>query len=100
MSKTKFSVEDAMRLLGRLVGEWEGISRTWFEPGKLADESPNRATIRPFHGGRFVFHAYESAINGDPLHGMAIYSYNLNTRLFQAAWADSFHMNANLMISE
>ena len=25
--------------LGALVGSWDGTARTWFQPGKLADES-------------------------------------------------------------
>ncbi len=32
--------------LSLLAGEWEGLTRTWFEPGKLADESPTRGVMR------------------------------------------------------
>ncbi len=41
--------------LGLLVGKWEGTSRTWFEPGELADESPIRGTIRTVLDGASSF---------------------------------------------
>ena len=34
--------------LASLVGEWEGTTKTWFEPGKLGAESPSKGTIEPF----------------------------------------------------
>ncbi|HEV3021313.1 MAG TPA: DUF1579 family protein, partial [Pirellulales bacterium] len=47
-------------LLKSLVGSWEGTCRTWFEPGKLADESPVTGKIRPILDGRFFRHEYEA----------------------------------------
>ncbi len=32
-------------LLKSLVGSWEGTCETWFQPGKLADESKNSSTM-------------------------------------------------------
>ena len=44
--------------LNLLAGDWEGTTRTWFEPGVLADESPMAGRIRPLLGGRFIRHEY------------------------------------------
>jgi len=33
--------------LFQLVGDWQGTARTWFEPGKIGDESPIAGSIRP-----------------------------------------------------
>ena len=33
------TVESAQLLFSKMAGTWKGKSQTWFEPGKLADES-------------------------------------------------------------
>ena len=104
MSDKKFeeskSTGGAHYQLLRLVGEWEGTARTWFEPGKLAEESPARGTIRSVLDGRFVVHEYESALEGKPLQGFAIYGYYIAKGKFEGAWIDSFHMGTGIMLSE
>lgn len=87
----------AHHLLARLVGSWEGTTRTWFEPDKVADESPWRGTIRPLLDGRFVVHEYAGAMGGEPLHGVATFGCNLTTGAFEMAWVDSFHMGTSIM---
>ncbi len=86
--------------LAQLAGEWEGVTRTWFEPGKLADESPWRGTMRLALGGRFVIHEYSGSLMGKPLEGMAIYGYYLLHGTFESAWIDSFHTGTGIMLSE
>ena len=90
----------AHHLLGRLVGSWAGTTRTWFEPGQLADESRTRGRIRAVLDGRFVVHEYESSIKGSPLFGMAIIGYHLDPGRFTMAWVDSFHLGTATMHSE
>lgn len=85
--------------LNQLVGEWEGVTRTWFEPDKIADESPWRGTIRPALGGRFVVHEYEGSMQGKPLSGVAIYGYHLDQDRYEMAWVDSFHNGSGIMFS-
>jgi hypothetical protein len=87
-------------LLGRMAGRWRGIARTWFEPGKLSDESPIRGTIRPVLGGRFVVHEYEGTMQGEPLAGIAIHGYDLAKNEFTTAWVDSFHNGTGIMLSQ
>lgn len=86
--------------LTKLAGEWEGITRTWFEPDKLADESAVRGTMRPILGGRFILHEYQGSLGGKPLEGLAIYGYHLGLGKFQSAWIDSFHNGTAIMFSE
>lgn len=87
-------------LLKSLVGAWEGTCRTWLEPGKLADESRVKGTIRPVLGGRFVRHEYEGTIQGQPRHGDETIAFNSVTERFQVSWVDDFHMNYGIMFSE
>ena len=86
--------------LSRLVGEWEGTSRTWFEPTAVADESPVRGSMRLVLDGRFILHEYTGSFAGKPLQGITILGYHLGLKKFQSAWIDSFHNDTALMFSE
>ena len=88
------------RELGRLAGEWEGVTKTWFEPGVLADESPMTGRITSILGGRFLLYEYSGILAQRPFEGVAIYGHDLATDRFQAAWVDSFHMSTGIMFSE
>ncbi len=92
--------ESAMALFASLAGRWEGTARTWFEPGKLADESPVSGRIEPLLGGLFLRHAYESSLQGKPRQGEETLGYNSVAQRYQVTWADTFHMNYALMHSE
>nr|WP_309695635.1 DUF1579 domain-containing protein [Armatimonas sp.] len=87
-------------LLKSLVGSWEGTCRTWFESGKLADESQVSGTIRPLLGELFVRHEYEGTIQGKPRHGDETIAFNSLTKKFQVSWVDDFHMSYAMMFSE
>ena len=86
--------------LSKLVGEWEGTAKLWFEPGKLADESPVHGIMRLVLDGRFILHEYKGSQAGKPMEGMAFYGYHLGLNKFQSAWIDSFHNNTAIMFSE
>ncbi len=86
--------------LAQLVGTWEGMTKTFFEPNILADESPMRGTIKQVLDGRFVIYEYSGSLTGKPFEGMAIFGYNLAAKKFQSAWIDSFHMGTGIMFSQ
>ncbi|MGE3465803.1 MAG: DUF1579 domain-containing protein [Pyrinomonadaceae bacterium] len=86
--------------LARLEGQWSGMTKTWFEPGVIADESPMFGAIRPILDGRFLMHEYSGSLSGKPFEGFAVYGFDLATGKFQMAWADSFHMSTGIMFSE
>ncbi len=87
-------------LLNKLVGEWEGIARTWFEPGKIAEESPVLGNMRLILGRRFIMHEYKGSFGDKPLEGLAIYGYHPEIEKFQSAWVDSFHTGTALIFPE
>lgn len=86
--------------LAKLIGEWEGTTKTWFEPDKLADESPMTGKMSAILGGRFILHEYAGRLMDKPFEGMAIYGFDLATNKFQSSWVDSFHMSTAIMLSE
>ncbi len=85
--------------LAQFEGSWRGVTRTFFEPGILADESAWEGTIRPVLNGRFMIHEYSGSITGTPLHGTAILGYNIASGHFECSWVDSFHNGTSMMIS-
>lgn len=87
----------AHHLLAGMAGEWEGTTRTWFEPGVLADESHWTGAIRPLMDGRSVAHEYSGSIGDKPLKGCAMIGYNLADERFEMALADSFHTGTSIM---
>jgi hypothetical protein len=84
----------------KLIGKWEGTCRTWFEPGKLADESKVTGEFVKVLEGRFVRHTYEGAMQGKPRRGEELIGFNSITKLFQLTWVDEFHMNYAIMFSQ
>ena len=87
-------------LFEKLTGEWGGTCRTWFQPGKLADESNVTGHIAAILDGRFLRHTYEGTVQGKPRHGEEMIGFNSITNLFQSSWVDDFHMNYAIMFSQ
>jgi hypothetical protein len=103
MAKSKFetSLETGVhKQLQALTGNWEGTTRTWFEPNVIADESPMKGTIRSILGGRILMHEYQGSLNGEAFEGVALYGFDIPNNKFQSAWIDSFHMGTGMMLSE
>lgn len=86
-------------LLKSLEGRWEGSVQTWFEPGKLADESEVTGEFRRLSGGPLLRHTYDSKIQGKPRRGEETIARNGVTGRFEVAWFDDFHMNYAIMFS-
>jgi hypothetical protein len=87
-------------LLSRMEGNWEGNTKTWFEPSKVEDESPISGSMRLILDGRFILHEYTSSFGGKPITGLAIFGHNLVTEKFQCTWLDSFHNGSAMMFSQ
>ena len=87
-------------LFQKLKGKWEGTCKTWFEPGKLADESKVTGQITDVLDGRFLRHTYQGTIQGKPRHGEEMIAFNAVTKSFQISWVDDFHMNYAIMFSQ
>jgi hypothetical protein len=87
-------------LFEKLIGTWEGICRTWFEPGKLADESKVSGEFVEVLEGRFIRHTYHGTIQGKSRRGEELIAFNAITKSFQSSWVDDFHMNYAIMFSQ
>lgn len=87
-------------LLARFVGSWQGTAKTWFEPDKLADESPFRGTCEKVFDGRFIRFEYESSLQDKPLLGRMLIGYYIPFDRFQMSWVDTFHMGTGILTSE
>jgi hypothetical protein len=83
--------------LAQLAGNWQGTSKLWLEPGKLAGESPIIGTIQLLLEGRFALFLYQSSVDGEAQHGMFTFGYNTTLDQYEASWVDSFHNNTAIM---
>lgn len=88
------------RFLGQCVGKWQGTVKTWFEPGKLANESKVSGEIVSLLNPNVFRHTYEGSMQGKPRHGEETLAMNRITKKFQVCWIDDFHMGAAILISE
>ena len=87
-------------LFKRLIGKWEGNCQTWFEPGKLADESKVTGEFVEVLEGLFVRHTYEGKIQEKSRRGEELIAFNLITKAFEMSWVDDFHMNYAILFSQ
>ena len=86
--------------LSQLAGHWQGTSKLWMEPDKLANEAPLVGTIQLVLDGRFALFLYQSSIEGEAQHGMFTFGYNTTLERYEASWLDSFHNNTAIMFCE
>ncbi len=91
---------ESAQLFASLAGKWTGTCRTWFEPGKLADESAIEGTFRRICGDAFLRHEYSSSMQGKPRTGEQTLIFNSVAKKFETSWIDSFHMNYSIMFSK
>ena len=87
-------------LFKKLIGKWQGDVKTWFELGKLADESTVVGEFTAMLDGQFIRHSYEGHIQGKPRHGEETIVQNSVTKQYEVSWFDSFHMNYALLFSK
>lgn len=94
------SISSSHAFLESLVGAWEGICRTWFQPGKLADESKVYGDFQLIMDGRFVRHTYNGQLQEKSRTGEETIAFNSVSKKFEISWIDDFHMNYGIMFSE
>ena len=92
-----FEASTPHQFLSQLAGNWKGISKLWFEPGKLADESSVVGTIQLILEGRYALYLYQGSVEGEPQHGMFTFGYNITLEKFETSWVDSFHTGTGIM---
>ena len=90
---------DANQLFKKMAGQWEGDVKTWFQPGKLADESKVSGSIEVVMKN-FIRHTYQSSMKGKPRQGEELIGHDAIVGKFRVSWIDDFHMSQALMFSE
>lgn len=98
-SATKPKTMDPKEFLKFLEGTWEGTVKTWFEPGKLADESRIKGSFVRVMDGRFLRHEYTGSMQNKPRRGEELIAFNAVARRFESSWIDDFHMNYAILFS-
>ena len=93
------TLEQTHPRLAQLVGKWQGMTKTWFEPDKLTDESPWRGEFKLVLGGRFLLYTYHGSLQGDAFEGITLLGYNPQRDRYEMAWVDSFHNGSSIMFS-
>ena len=86
-------------LLASMVGDWEGVAKTWFEPDNLGDESPIKGTTRLVLDGLFLLHEYEGTLMGSAMKGLAIIAWSIGEQQWQVSWINSVHNGTRIMHS-
>lgn len=96
---THTSAEPA-KLLPAYIGKWQGTTKTWFEPGVIADESPWHGEIVAILGERFLEYSYTGSIQDTPFQGKALIGpdpVSSGSNTIEMAWIDSFHQGGAIM---
>ncbi|MFC4210377.1 DUF1579 domain-containing protein [Pedobacter lithocola] len=102
MAKSKFEIsleEGAHKILANLIGEWKGVTKTWFEKDVLADESETQGKITSLLEYRFISYDYQGSLDNKPLEGKMIIGFDIPYQKFSSSWVDSFHMGTQIMLS-
>ena len=77
---------DTHTRLARMAGEWAGETRTWFEPGELADTQPQQGTMRLVGNGQFILHEYATTLMDNACQGLMLIGYSAQHERYEAAW--------------
>jgi hypothetical protein len=80
-----------------MAGEWAGETRTWFEPGELADTQPQQGTMRLVGNGQFILHEYATTLMDNACQGLMLIGYSAQHERYEAAWVDNCHNSTNIM---
>lgn len=88
-------------LHSRLLGVWDGTKRLWMEgEGGPVLVCPSRLVVTTVAKGAFLSFAYSWSFEDKLQEGVLIVGNDNEAQAASAAWGDSFHMNAKLMLCE
>lgn len=83
--------------LARLVGSWEGPTKTWLDPAKDPSVSMTRANASSLLGGRFLELDTAGTLGDKPHAGRFLVGYHVDGKELVGCWVDSFHTGTDLM---
>lgn len=98
-SNQKTKPMDVKDLFKSLEGRWAGNCKTWFQPGKLADESKITGEFKLILNKRFLRHTYQGKIKSKDRAGEETIVFNSVRKKYQVTWIDDFHMSYGILFS-
>ncbi|OGP14312.1 MAG: hypothetical protein A2052_09510 [Deltaproteobacteria bacterium GWA2_54_12] len=80
---------EAHKLLSRMAGTWNTLTRSWMEPGKPPEESAGVCEQRMVLGGHYLQQECTGEMMGTQFTGIGFTGYDNHTRKFVSTWMDS-----------
>lgn len=80
---------EAHKLLAKMAGSWNTLTRSWTEPGKPPVESAGVCEQRMILGGRYLQQECSGDMMGSPFTGIGVTGYDNHTRKYVSTWIDS-----------
>jgi len=77
------------RLLERMSGRWDTVTKSWSSPDKPPDVSFGVCEQKMILGGRFLQQDCSGDMMGSPFIGLGFTGYDNNTKKFVSTWMDS-----------
>jgi len=94
-----YEPDEEHRRLGRLVGEWRGTAKTWFDPSAAPIEAAWEGHVGVILGGRFVRFEYRSKVGEKPIAGEMLIAFEDGEKRWAISWVDSFHTGTAILMS-
>ena len=83
------------KLLNRMAGHWETLTRYWMAPGVEPVESKGTSTRKWILEERFLMEELDGGNLALPFHGLGLYGYDAFERKYTSAWVDT--MNTSIL---
>lgn len=80
---------EAHKLLAKMAGSWNTLTRSWMEPGKPPMESSGVCEQRMILGGRYLQQECTGEMMGTSFNGIGITGFDNHTRKYVSTWVDS-----------
>lgn len=80
---------EAHKLLARMAGTWNTLTKSWWEAGKPPEESSGVCEQRMVLNGRYLQQECSGDMMGTPFTGIGFTGYDNHTRKFVSTWMDS-----------
>lgn len=80
---------EAHKLLTKMEGRWETLTKSWMEPGQPPDVSAGFCEQKMILNGRFLQQECTGEMMGSKFNGIGFTGYDNHTRKFVSTWMDS-----------
>lgn len=77
------------KMLGNMVGEWEGDITMWMEPGQPPQNSKGTVKYESVFDGKYIMGKFSGDMMGMPFSGMEICGYDNVKKVFFSFWIDN-----------